>query len=76
MGIVKISENNPYKEYLYDKLDWIFDTGTKYLPFIFLKSYYFTGDPHEYRLPRWITKREWDSIDKKAQKLADSIKWE
>ena len=69
-----MNENNPYKEYLYDYLDWIFEFGNNYLSFIFLKKVYL--DDHILHLPRWITKRHMDTIDKEVQDLIDHLNWE
>jgi hypothetical protein len=86
MKIIKLNENNPYFEYIYDKLETILYFGYEYLPFIFLKKVYieYEGFPHwinkkyyeELQLPRWITKRHMDSIDEGTQKLMNELNWE
>jgi hypothetical protein len=74
MKIIKLNENNPYKEYLYDYLDWILEFGNNYLSFVFLKKLYLDG--HILHLPRWITKKRMDDIDKEVQDLIDHLNWE
>lgn len=73
MKIIKLNENNPYSEYLYDKLEAILYFGYEYLPFIFLKKVYL--DNEELQLPRLITKRHLDSIDEGTQKLMQELNW-
>jgi len=55
MKIIKLDEKSPYTYQMYDLLDWIFDNGGDYLPFIFLKKVYLDG--HILQLPRWINGR-------------------
>ena len=74
MKIIKLDEENPYVEYFYDALDRILYLGAEYLPFIFLKKVYLDG--HKMHLPRWITKKHMDSIDKKVQDLMNNLNWE
>ena len=75
MKIIKFDPKNPYAEMLYEKLDNFLYWGNEYLPFIFLKKVYM-NDGHMLQLPRWITKKHYDSIEKKARKLADELNWE
>ena len=74
MKVIKLDENNPYSYQMYDLLDWFFDTGRTYLPSIF----YIKGslDGHVVHIPRWLTKREMDTVDAEVQNLLDNIKWE
>jgi len=67
MKIIIIDEKNPYCEQLYEKLYNFLFFGYEYLPFVFLKTVYLNDV--KLQLPRWITKRHWDSIDKRTQKL-------
>lgn len=74
MKIIKLDENNPYTYQMYDFLDWLFDNGRAYLPWIFLRKGNLDG--HVVRIPRWITKREMDTIDKRVKGWIENIKWE
>jgi hypothetical protein len=71
MKIIKINENNPYREYLYDYLDWILEFGNNYLQFIFMKKVYLNNQ--KLYLPRWITQREMNNINKKTQNLIKKL---
>ena len=75
MKIIKLDEKNPYAEMLYNKLDAVLFFGNEYLPWIFLKKVYMS-DGHMLQLPRWITKKHYDSIEEYARKLADELNWE
>ena len=74
MKIIILDENNPYTYQMYDALDNIFFFAAKYLPWIFLKKVYLDGEM--FQLPRLITKRHMDSINKKTQKLMKKLNWE
>jgi hypothetical protein len=74
MKIIILDENNPYSYQLYDALDNIFFLAAKYLPWIFLKKVYL--DEEMLQLPRWITKKHMDSIDKDTQALINKLNWE
>jgi hypothetical protein len=74
MKIIKLDENNPYSYQLYDALDAIIFFGNEYLPWIFLKKVYLDGK--ELQLPRWITKKQMDIIDKDVQDLMNELNWE
>ena len=74
MKIIKFSKDNPNAENMYDFLDSILEFGMRYLPFIFLKKVYLDG--HKLQLPRWITKKRMDKIDKRTQQLMKNINWE
>lgn len=74
---MKIIEFNPkyrYADMAYEKLDRILEFGMNYLPFIFLKKVYLDG--HELQLPRWITKKRMEQIDKRTQELMNNLNWE
>jgi len=75
MKIIKLDEKNLYADQLYDALDKILYFGNEYLSFIFLKKVYMS-DGHMLHLPRWITKKHYDSIEEDARKLADELNWE
>jgi len=74
MKIIKLDENNPYTYQMYDFLDWFFDNGRAYLPWIFLRKGYLNG--YVVRIPRWITKKEMDEIDEKVKDWINNINWE
>lgn len=74
MKIIKFDPKSPYSEQLYDTLDDILEFGMNYLPFIFLKKVYLDGKMLQ--LPRWITKRRMDEIDKRTQDLMNNLNWE
>jgi hypothetical protein len=74
MKIIKLDKKNPHAEKLYDALDKILYFGAEYLPFIFLKKVYLDG--HMLQLPKWITKKHMDSIDKHVQDLMNNLNWE
>jgi hypothetical protein len=72
MKIIKFDEkNNPYAFEMYYRLDNIFFFAAKYLPWIFLKKVYLNGEM--FQLPRLITKRHMESINKKTQKLMNKL---
>ncbi len=73
MAILKIDNENPYREYLYDYIENFLEFGNRFLPFIFMKTY--SIDYYKVRLPRHITQREWDACDSKTKELAKRIKW-
>jgi len=73
MKIIKLNPNNPYCEYYYDALDNLFNFMGEYLPWIYLKKVRFDGETLQ--LPRWITKRHMDSIDKEVQDLMNNLNW-
>lgn len=73
MGIVKLDEQNPNKDYLYDILENVLEFGNKYLSIVFMKTYCVDGII--VKLPRWITQRDWDNCDTKTKELAKKIKW-
>ena len=74
MKIIKLDENNPYTYQLYDTLDSIIFFGNEHLPWIFLKKV--TLDGEQLQLPRWITKKQMDLIDKDVQELMNELNWE
>ena len=74
MKIIKLDETNPYSYQLYDALDAIIFWGNEYLPWLFLKKVKFDGETLQ--LPRWITKRQMDIIDKDVQDLMNELNWE
>ena len=74
MKIIILDENNPYTYQMYDALDNIFFFAAKYLPWIFLKKVY--SDGKMLQLPRWITKKHMDTIDKDTQELMNKLNWE
>lgn len=74
MKIIKLDENNPYTYQMYDLLDRFFDNGRTYLPWIFYKKGYLDG--YAVHIPRWLTKKEMDTVDAEVQNLIDNIKWE
>ena len=74
MKIIKLDDNNPYAYQVYDALDDMFFFAAKYLPWIFLKKVYLNGEMQQ--LPKLITKRHMDSINKKTQKLMNKLNWE
>ena len=74
MKIIKLDENNPYTYQLYDALDAIIFFGNERLPWIFLKKVKFDGEILQ--MPRWITKRQMDIIDKDVQELMNELNWE
>ena len=72
MKIIKFDdENNPYAFEMYYRLDKIFFFAAKYLPWIFLKKVYLDGEI--FQLPRLITKKHFNSINKKTQKLMKEL---
>ena len=74
MKIIKLDEkNNPYAFEMYYRLDNIFFFAAEYLPWIFLKKVYLNGEM--YQLPRLITKRHMESINKKTQKLMNKLNY-
>jgi hypothetical protein len=74
MKIIKLDENNPYTYQMYDALDAIIFWGNERLPWIFLKKVQLDGKTLE--LPRWITKKQMDLIDKDVQELMNELNWE
>jgi hypothetical protein len=74
MKIIKLDEENPYSCQLYDALDSIIFWGNEHLPWIFLKKIKFDGEILQ--LPRWITKKQMDVIDKNVQDLMNELNWE
>jgi hypothetical protein len=72
MKIINLDEdNNPYAYVMYDALDSIFFFAAEYLPWIFLKKVYLNEEM--FQLPRLITKRHMNSINKKTQKLMNKL---
>jgi hypothetical protein len=59
---------------MYDFLDWFFETGCEYLPWIFLKEVWLDG--HQLQLPRWITQKHINTIDAYTQNLMHELNWE
>jgi hypothetical protein len=74
MKIIKLDEENPYSYQLYDVLDNIIFWGNEHLSWIFLKKVKF--DEEILQLPRWITKKQMDIIDKNVQDLMNELNWE
>lgn len=74
MKIIKIDTKNPYSDQVYDILDKILYYGSEYLPIIFLKKVYLDGE--EFYLPRWITQKHMNTIDKRTQELMNNLNWE
>jgi hypothetical protein len=74
MKVIKLDENNPYTYQMYDFLDWFFDLGRTILPWIFYKKGCLGGVV--VHIPRWLTKREMDTVDAEVQELIDNINWE
>lgn len=74
MKIIEFDPKYRYADGAYEKLDTILEFGMNYLPFIFLKKVYLDG--HELQLPRWITKKRMDKIDKRTQELMNDLNWE
>jgi hypothetical protein len=75
MKIIKFNEDyNPYAYQMYDLWYNILYFGAEYLPWIFLKKVYLDGEMQQ--LPRWITKKHMDSIDKETQTLINELNWE
>lgn len=74
MKIIKFDEvNNPYAFEMYYRLDNLFFFAAEYLPWIFLKKVYLGEEMFE--LPRLITKKHFNSINKKTQKLMNKLNW-
>lgn len=71
MKIIEISKKHPDREGLYDRLDNLFYYGCEYLPFLFLHKINYNGEILP--LPRWITKRHFNSINKKTQELMKKL---
>ena len=71
MKIIEIDKNNPYIEYIYDMLDKFFYYGYEYLPSIFLHDVLFEGQVLQ--MPKWISKRHYDSIDNRTQSLMKKL---
>ncbi len=74
MKIIKFDSKNPNSIKMYDALDKILFFGAEYLPFIFLKKVYLDGE--QLQLPRWITQKHMDEIDKRTQELMNELNWE
>lgn len=74
MKIIKLDENNPYSYQVYDALDAMIFWGNEHLPWVFLKKVHFDGEILQ--LPRWITKKQMDIIDKDVQDLMNELNWE
>lgn len=74
MKIIEFDAKRRYAAMAYKRLDAILEFGMNYLPFIFLKKVYLDG--HELQLPRWITKKRMDEIDKRTQELMNNLNWE
>lgn len=68
MKIITIDTKNPYIEYFYDTIEFYLNIGNTYLPFIFMKLHVVNAE--EIKLPKWITEREWNILNKKTQKFA------
>jgi len=75
MKIIKIEPKNMYDEMMYDKLDNFLLWGCDNLPFIFLKKITMS-DGTKVQLPRWVTQKYMDTIDKKVQEFMENINWE
>jgi hypothetical protein len=73
MKIIKLDIDSVYSNQIYNILDNILYWGAERLPFIFLKKVYFDGE--KYQLPRWITKRHFDTIDRRTRKLMSDLNW-
>jgi hypothetical protein len=78
MKIIEFDTKNAYTEQAYRQLDAILEFGMNYLPFIFLKKVYMgSGDNKlELQLPRWISKKRMNEIDKDTQELMNDLNWE
>jgi hypothetical protein len=74
MKIIEFDPKYQYAEQAYKKLDAILKFGADYLPFIFLKKVYLDG--FQLQLPRWISKKHMDKIDKQTQELMNELNWE
>ena len=74
MKIIKFDPKSSYAELMYYRMNKILEFGWKYLPFIFLKKVYLDG--RQLELPRWITKKQMDEIDKRTQDLMNNLNWE
>lgn len=71
MKIIEIDKNNPYAELIYDKLKYWLYYGYEYLPFIFLNTVMY--EDNRLQLPKWITKRHFNSINKPIQNLMKKL---
>ena len=76
MKIIKLDEKKANTQQMYDVLDKILFFGAEYLPFIFLKKVYVGDNKLELQLPRWISKKHMDKIDKHIQELMNDLNWE
>lgn len=74
MKIIKFDPESPNAYQMYNTLDKILFFGAEYLPSIFLKKVYLDGE--EFQLPRWITQKHMDEIDKRTQELMNELNWE
>jgi len=75
MKIIELKSDNPYTEMLYNWLDKFLFWGDDHLPFIFLKKITMS-DGTIVHLPRWITRKHMDTIDKEVQELMNNLNWE
>lgn len=67
MKIIRLDEKNPYAFNLYESLDVLLNFGYEYLPIIFLETVFYEGQ--ELELPKWITKKWFESIDEVTQQF-------
>jgi hypothetical protein len=74
MKIIEFDSKYQYAEQAYKRLDVILEFGMNYLPFIFLKKVYL--DDQQLQLPRWISRKRMNEIDKRAQELMNELNWE
>jgi len=74
MKIIELKSDNPYAQMFHNWLTNFLFWGCDHLPFIFLKKVPFDG--HMVQLPRWITRKHMDTIDKRVQELMNNINWE
>ena len=72
--VVKLKEDSKWLEWKYSVLDSFFLWGNRRLPFIFMYSGYLDGK--KIWLPKWITLRQSEKIDKWVQDCIKNIKWE
>lgn len=74
MKIITFKSVNFYADTAYSVLDFIYEFGMRYLPIIFLKKVQVDGKI--IYLPRWITRKRMDMIDKDTQDLMNKLNWE
>lgn len=57
-----------------NKWDGLIRWGNRRLPCIFLETRYLSGK--KIKLPKWITPKQWDEVNKKVEDWQKNIKWE